>query len=407
MSIIADTDMELSKIEEKAKHQYKEVVEIRRHLHQHPELSYQEFETTEFIIEKLEELGIAVDRPLETGCVGIIEGGKASDRVVALRADIDALPILEVGDHKKDFISQKAGIAHCCGHDSHTANLLGVAKVLSQLKEEIEGTVLLIFQPGEEKLPGGGRLLCETGYLQKKGVDVIYGLHSNPNLAPGKIAIRKGPMMARPDEFNIEIFGQGGHAAYPHKAVDPIVMAAEVVSQLQTIVSRSINPTDPAVVTVGKIMGGSAHNIIPEKVDLIGTVRTFSSENADLIKDRIEKIVKGVTEAHGGRYTYDFDYGYPAVINTDWATDLVIDAANDVLGEGNVELMDDPIMAGEDFAFYQQHFPGVFFFLGSGSEKAGSTYTWHHPKYNIDEDCFKTGIALMTSLVFQAIPENV
>lgn len=399
--------MELSKIKQKAKDQHQEVIEIRRYLHQHPELSYHEFETTKFIIQKLETLGITVDQPLETGCVGVLEGGKSSDRVVALRADIDALPIVEEGDHKEDFISQKPGVAHCCGHDSHTANLLGVAKILSEMKDEIEGTVLLIFQPGEEKLPGGGRLLCETGYLQKKGVDVIYGLHSNPNLAPGKIAIRKGPMMARPDEFNIEILGQGGHAAYPHKAIDPIVMAAEVVNQLQTIVSRNINPTDPAVVTVGKISAGSAHNIIPEKAELIGTVRTFSSENANLIKERIEQIVKGVTEAHGGRYEYDFDYGYPAVMNTDWATDLVVNAASEVLGDGNVELMDDPIMAGEDFAFYQQHFPGVFFFLGSGSEKSGATYSWHHPKYNIDEDCFTTGMALMTSLVFQPIPENV
>jgi len=399
--------MELSKIRQRAKEQHKEVIAIRRHLHQHPELSYQEYETTEFIVNKLEELGIPVDRPLETGCVGVLEGDKASDRVVALRADIDALPILEEGGHKEEFISQKVGVAHCCGHDSHTANLLGVAKILTQLKEKIEGTVLLVFQPGEEKLPGGGRLLCETGYLQNKGVDVIYGLHSSPNLPPGKIAIRKGPMMARPDEFSIEIFGQGGHAAYPHKAVDPIVMAAEVINQLQTIVSRNINPTEPAVVTVGKIAGGSAHNIIPEKVEMIGTVRTFSASNANLIKRRIEEIVRGVTEGSGGRYEYDFDYGYPAVINTNWATDLVIDAAEKVLGEDSVELMDDPIMAGEDFAFYQQHFPGVFFFLGSGSEKSGSTYTWHHPKYNIDEDCFTTGMALMTSLVFQPIPENL
>jgi len=399
--------MELNEIREKAKEQHKDVIAIRRHLHRHPELSYQEFETTEFIVDKLEELGIPVDRPLETGCVGVIEGGKASDRVVALRADIDALPILEEGDHKKEFISQKVGVAHCCGHDSHMANLLGVARILIQLRDEIEGTVLLIFQPGEEKLPGGGRLLCETGYLQEKEVDVIYGLHSNPNLSPGKIAVRKGPMMARPDEFNIEIFGQGGHAAYPHKAIDPIIMAAEVVNQIQTIVSRNINPTDSAVVTVGKISAGSAHNIIPEKAELIGTVRTFSAENANLIKERIENIVKGVTEAHGGGYNYDFDYGYPAVINTDWATDLVIDAANEVLGDGNVELLDDPIMAGEDFAFYQQHFPGVFFFLGSGSETCGSTYSWHHPKYNIDEECFITGMSLMTSLVFKPIPEYV
>lgn len=398
--------MELAKIKEKSEAYHDNIIALRRHLHRHPELSYQEVETTKFIIKNLEELGIPVDRPQETGCIGVLEGGIESDRVVALRADIDALPIIEQGNHKKDFISQNEGVAHCCGHDSHTANMLGVANILSDLKADIKGTVLLIFQPGEEKLPGGGRLLCETGYLQDKGVDVIYGLHSNPNLEPGKIALKKGPLMARPDEFKIEIIGQGGHAASPHEAVDPIVMASQVVNQLQTIVSRNVNPTEPAVVTVGKISGGSAHNIIPEKVEMLGTVRTFGQETADMIKDRIEAIVKGVTETAGGDYTFDFDYGYPAVINTDWATDLVIDSASELLGEENVKLMDDPIMAGEDFAFYQQEFPGVFFFLGSGREETGSTYPWHHSKYNIDEECFKTGAALMASLVFQPIPES-
>jgi amidohydrolase len=398
--------MELAKIKEKAQAYPGDMIAIRRHLHRHPELSYQEFETTKFIIEKLEELGITVDRPQETGCIGVIEGGKSSNRVVALRADIDALPISEQGEHKKEFISENDGVAHCCGHDSHTSNMLGVANILTDLRVEIEGTVLLIFQPGEEKLPGGGRLLCETGYLQEKGVDVIYGLHSNPNLEPGKIALKKGPLMARPDEFKIEIIGKGGHAASPHETIDPIMMASQVVKQLQTIVSRNVNPTEPAVVTVGKISGGSAHNIIPEKVEMLGTVRTFAQETANMIKDRIEAIVKSVTEASGGDYTFDFDYGYPAVKNTDWATDIVIDSASQLLGKENVKLMDEPIMAGEDFAFYQQHFPGVFFFLGSGREETGSTYSWHHSKYNVDEECFKTGAALMASLVFQPIPEN-
>lgn len=396
--------MELSKIQDKAKANHEEVVAIRRYLHQHPELSYQEHETTEYIIDKLAELGIKVDRPLDTGCVGIIEGGKISDRVIALRADIDALPIKEEGEHKKEFISENEGVAHCCGHDAHTANLLGAAKILTDLQSEIDGTVLLVFQPAEEKLPGGGRLLCETGYLQEKGVDVIYGLHTNPHMAPGQIAIRKGPLMARPDEFKLEIIGQGGHAASPHEAVDPVVMASQVVNQIQTIVSRNVNPTEPAVVTVGKISGGSAHNIIPEKVEMLGTVRTFDQATADMIKDRIGAIVKGVTEAAGGDFTYDFDYGYPAVINTGWATDIVIDSAGKLLGEENVVQLEDPIMAGEDFAFYQQHFPGVFFFLGSGREESSSTYSWHHPMYNVDEECFTTGTALMASLAFQPIP---
>ncbi|HLR31371.1 MAG TPA: amidohydrolase [Fodinibius sp.] len=395
--------MDVHTLKERALQYQDEMVAIRRHLHRHPELSYQEKKTTEFIIDKLEGLVIPADCPLETGCVGVLEGGKDADRVIALRADIDALPISEEGVHKQEFLSENKGVAHCCGHDGHTANLLGAAHILSDLKAQIKGTVLFIFQPGEETLPGGGRLLCETGYLQEKGVDVIYGLHTNPNLEPGTIALRKGPLMARPDEFEIEIIGRGGHAAAPHESADPIVMAAHVVEQLQTITSRSVNPTDPAVVTVGKISGGSAYNIIPEKVELLGTVRTFSAETADLIKARMENILKGVTDAGGGSYNFAFNYGYPAVQNTGWATDIVIDTASDLLGAENVKQMEVPIMAGEDFAFYQQHFPGVFFFLGSGNEKSGSIYPWHHPKYNIDEACFTSGAALMASLVFQSL----
>lgn len=398
--------MEIAEIKAKAQEYYDDMVKIRRHIHQNPELSFQEHETTEFIIDQLAELGIKVDRPLDTGCVGVIDGGIESDRVIALRGDIDALPITEEGDFKKDFVSQNDGVAHCCGHDIHTANLLGTAKILSDYRDKIEGKVLLVFQPAEEKLPGGGRLLCETGYLQDKEVDVIYGLHTYPEMEPGKIALRRGPLMARPDEFKIIVKGQGGHAAAPHEAVDPIVMASQIVNELQTIVSRSVKPTEPAVVTVGKIKGGSAHNIIPEKVELLGTVRTFAQETAEMINERIEAIVKGITEAHGGSYEYDFDYGYPAVINSEWATEQVIAKAGQLLGQDNVVELEDPIMAGEDFAFYQQHFPGVFFFLGSGSEETHSTYSWHHPKYNVDEKCLLTGSALMASLALNSKTEK-
>ncbi len=379
---------------------------MRRHLHRHPELSYREHETTRYIIDRLAELDIPADRPLETGCVGVLEGGIESDRVVALRADIDALPIREEGSHKEDFMSRNEGVAHCCGHDSHTSNLLGAAKILSEMRDEIEGTVLLVFQPGEEKLPGGGRMLCETGYLQEKEVDVIFGLHSSPLQKTGTIALRKGYLMARPDEFKIEILGRGGHAASPHLAIDPIVLAARVVNDLQTIVSRDLNPTEPAVVTVGKISGGTTHNIIPGKVELLGTVRTFSNETAKKIEKRIEQIVKGVTDSAGADYHFRFDYGYPAVNNSGWATDLVVDTASELIGAENIEMLDEPIMAGEDFAFYQEHFPGAFFFLGSGNEEAGSTYSWHHPKYNVDEECFRTGAALMASLALRPLPEK-
>ena len=398
--------MDSTTFKNKAREYHPQMVAMRRQLHRHPELSYREVETTDYIIEKLDELDIRTDRPLDTGCVGVLEGSRASDRVVALRADIDALPIQEEGEHKQDFMSQNEGVAHCCGHDAHTANLLGVAHILADVKDQIEGTVLLIFQPGEEKLPGGGRLLCETGYLQEKGVDVIYGLHTNPNLEPGEIALRNGPLMARPDEFRVEMMGRGGHAASPHEAIDPIVMASQVVQQLQTIVSRSINPTEPTVVTVGKISAGTTHNVIPEKAELLGTVRTFSQQTAHLIRDRIEHIVKGVADAAGGDYSFTFDEGYPAVVNTDWAAANVQNTASELLGEQNVKLMAEPLMAGEDFAFYQQHFPGAFFFLGTGSEESGSVHPWHHPRYNVDEEGLITGAALMASLALAALPED-
>lgn len=375
------------------------MIETRRYLHQYPEVSYQEFETTKFIKKELDSMGISYESPLETGCIGILKGGKPSDRVIALRADIDALPMDEEGDAKAEFMSKNEAAAHCCGHDAHTANLLGAAKILKDLKEEIEGTVLLVFQPGEEKLPGGGRLLCETGFLQSQNVEAIYGLHTDPLLAPGEIATKVGPLMGAPDEFEIEIIGKGGHAARPHEAVDPIVLASQFITSVQTIVSRNIDPTDSAVVTIGKIEGGTAHNIIPESVRLLGTVRTLSKSNADLIANRLESLLKGITESAGGTYSFEFNRGYPVVKNTKAETDRILTNMRSLFGTDSAKELEKPIMAGEDFAFYQEHFPGAFFFAGSGSPEAESQYVWHHPRYNIDERFFNYAAPLMASIV--------
>ena len=375
------------------------MVQTRRYLHQHPEVSYKEFETTKFIKNELEKLGIPCESPLETGCVGIFKGEICSDRVIALRADIDALSMKEEGVAKETFLSQNDGVAHCCGHDSHTANLLGVAHIINELKQKIAGTVLLVFQPGEEKLPGGGKLLCQTGFLQNQGVQAIYGLHSYPNKKPGTIATKSGPLMGSPDEIEVEIFGKGGHAARPHDAVDPIVLMAQFITNLQTIVSRSVDPTDSAVITIGKVEGGTAHNIIPESVKLWGTVRTLSKETADMIEHKLEALLKGITEAAGGSYIFKYNKGYPVVHNTKAETENVLNTMRALFGEDSVEELEKPIMAGEDFAFYQQYFPGAFFFAGSGSDEAESNYVWHHPKYNVDESYFKTTAALMASLV--------
>ncbi|MTI86776.1 MAG: amidohydrolase [Balneolaceae bacterium] len=389
-----------SKIKELAEAHFTEVVELRRHLHRHPEISYKEFETTNFIKSELDKLGIPHKSPLETGCVGIIEGGKKSKRVIALRADIDALPIQEEGEAKKAFLSQNTGVAHCCGHDAHTANLLGVAHILKELQAEIEGKVLLVFQPGEEKLPGGGRLLSETGFLEDQGVEAIYGLHTSPSYKPGVMATRKGALMAAPDEFEVEIKGVGGHAASAHKAVDPIVLAARFINAIQTIASRSVDPTEPVVVTVGKIEGGTTYNVIPEKVNLLGTVRTLSEETAELVKDRLNAIAKGITESAGGGYTLKFNKGYPPVINTEKEAQTVLASMSRLFGEDKAVKRKRPVMAGEDFAFYQQHFPGAFFFVGSGSPDSDSQYPWHHPRYNVDDGFFKVATPLLAALAF-------
>lgn len=390
---------EISRLSEEL---YPEAVRIRRHLHKNPELSFFEHETTRFIIDYLKQLGVAVEQPMETGCLGIIEGDVESDRVIALRADIDALPIQEEGEHKQEFLSRKPGIAHCCGHDLHTANLLSVAAILHRLKNRLAGKVVLVFQAGEEKLPGGGRLLCESGALQQHGVQGIYGLHTYPFIEPGNVLFREGALMARPDEFQITVYGQGGHAAAPHQTVDPVVLASQIVSSLQTVVSRTVNPTDPAVLTVGKIEGGSAHNIIPSEVTMLGTVRTFDADTAHLVASRIEEIVSGITRSAGGDYAYQFDEGYPAVINAESTTRELQRLGESLLGGDALKQMDRPIMAGEDFAFYQQHFPGTFFFLGSGSRESGAIYSWHHPCYNVDESSLKTGMRLMSIIGLKA-----
>ena len=386
------------KIRAKADEYYEYMIQTRRHLHKNPEISFKEFDTTDYIIHELKKIGIETERPMMTGCIGIIMGDASSDKVIALRADIDALPMVEEGSAKSAFMSEREGAAHCCGHDFHTSNLLGAANILMDLKEHIDGKIVLIFQAGEEKLPGGGRLLTESGFLQKLGVQKIFGMHTNPNFAPGEVAVKPGAFMACTVEFEVEIKGKGGHAAAPHTTVDPIVVAAQVIQQFQTIVSRSLDPTEPSVITVGKIEAGSAHNIIPEKARLIGTVRAFSMETARFIKERMETVLAGTTSAAGANYSFTFDEGYPAVVNSRDSTEQFLKAAGELLDADRIKYLKKPIMAGEDFAFYQQEFPGTFFFLGTGSDDADSKWGWHHPRYNVDERAFKTGAAMMASV---------
>lgn len=387
-------------IAHKAEDHFDYMVQTRRYLHKNPEVSFKEYDTTDYIIHELKKIGLKAERPLETGCVAVIKG-KPSDRVIALRADIDALEMEEEGEAKKEFFSERPGAAHCCGHDAHTANLLGAANIINDLRDELEGTIVLVFQPGEETLPGGGRLLTETGYLQELGVQEIYGLHMNPDYSPGKVALREGPIMARPDEFEIGITGRGGHAASPHTTVDPIVVMAQIITQFQTIVSRSIDPAEPAVVTVGRVRAGSTYNVIPEKAEMIGTVRTFSRDTANRISDQMKRILEGAAASTGITFTFSFNEGYPAVVNDPECTRKLVRISEKLMGADSVTEMEKPLMAGEDFSFYQQQFPGAFFMLGSGSDKADSKWSWHHPRYNIDEDAFLTGSALMAGIALR------
>ncbi len=385
-------------IRQKAEQYFDYMVQVRRHLHKNPEVSFKEFDTTEYILHELKKMGINTETPLETGCIGVIEGRKPGP-AIALRADIDALAMDEEGEAKKEFISERPGAAHCCGHDAHTANLLGTAKILNEMKDQLAGKVLLVFQPAEEKLPGGGRMMRDSGILQKNGVEEIYGLHMNPDFAPGQIAIKPGAFMACTMEFEIEVIGKGGHAATPHLTIDPIVLSSQIITQFQSIISRSLDPTEPAIITVGKIAAGSAFNVIPAKAEMIGTVRAFSMETARFIKNRMEAIIRSTVEGAGGSYLFSFNEGYPAVVNDDRCTRKLEAAAHKVIGKENVIELKKPIMAGEDFAFYQEEFPGAFFFLGSGSDEADSRWSWHHPRYNIDERAFLTGSSLLAGLV--------
>jgi amidohydrolase len=377
---------------------FQQMVRFRRHLHKNPEISYHEFETTKFIIEQLSTLNCEITTPLETGCLAIFKGAISSDRIIAIRADIDALKMTEYGDAKEAFMSTKENAAHCCGHDIHTANLLGLAFELNECLDELEGTVVLVFQPGEETLPGGGKLLMEEGSLQRLGIQRIYGLHTYPHGNPGQLFSRKGELMASPDEIEVTFTGVGGHAAAPHRTIDTIVMASAFVSALQTIVSRNVDPTEKAVVTIGSFHGGSAHNVIPEKVELKGTIRSFSRETALLLSSRAKELAEGIAKAYGGSAKFTYKPGYPPVLNDETVTDRFFSIAKETIGEENVLDLARPIMAGEDFAFYQQEFPGCFFFLGSGSEKEDARWEWHHPKYNVDEESLKTAVKVMLKL---------
>ena len=362
----------------------------RRHLHAHPELSFAEHETVAYVARKLDELGVAYRRVAGTGLIAELRGGAGP--TVALRADLDALPIQEANE--VSYRSQTPGVMHACGHDVHTASLLGALRILVGPQDQLRGTVRCLFQPGEEKLPGGATLMIRDGALQNPRPTALFGQHVHPPLAAGSVGFREGIYMASTDELYLTVTGRGGHGAMPHQAVDPIVITAQVITALQQLVSRETDPTLPVVLTFGRIESeGGATNIIPNAVRLQGTLRTLDEAWRRELHRRLRRTAEGIATALGGAATMDIHHGYPFLKNDEALTRWARDEARQLLGEERV--VDLPIrMTGEDFAFYTHHLPACFYRLGvAGPGLAGSAV--HTDTFDVDERCLQTGSALL------------
>jgi hippurate hydrolase len=377
-----------------------EFISVRHHLHANPELSYQEYETSKFIQSKLTELGISYKNGVaDTGVVALIEGKNPHKRIVALRADMDALPIREEND--VPYRSNKDGVMHACGHDVHTTCLLGAARILNEMKDEWEGTIKLIFQPGEEKNPGGASLMIREGVLKGPAPQYILALHVHPELEVGQFSFRKGKCMASADELYFTIKAKGGHAAAPHLTADSIYAASQLVIQLQQIISRYNNPLNPTVLSITSIQGGHTTNVIPSEVKMMGTLRAMDETWRSKAHELIEKQVKAVAESTGVSIDMLIDKGYPVVYNDEALTERAWQLANEMAGKENVsetELR----MGAEDFGYYAQQIPGCFFRLGAGNKAKGITSNVHTPTFNIDENAIEKGIAMMAWLGMKA-----
>ncbi|MFZ6053414.1 M20 metallopeptidase family protein [Halocola ammonii] len=386
--------MELKeKIKNLSKSFLSEITEFRRHLHANPELSFQEFETSKFVKDKLDEWSISYkDGFVKTGIVAKIEGKNPGKKTIALRGDMDALPITEEND--LDYKSAKEGVMHACGHDVHTSCLLGAAKILNEIREELEGTYLLVFQPGEEKLPGGASLMLKEGALDNPRPQKVFGQHVFPELEVGKVGFRSGSYMASCDEIFLTIRGKGGHGAMPHKTVDPVLITGHVLVAVQQLVSRMSNPEMPTVLSFGDVHAHGATNVIPNEVKLQGTFRTFDESWREEAHQKIEKLITGLVESMGGTCDLTIDRGYPSLFNDEATTDSARMHAEEFLGKDNVVELPRR-MTAEDFSYYSQQFPATFYRLGTANTEKGITSPVHTSTFNIDESALETGMGLL------------
>ncbi|NLI90849.1 MAG: amidohydrolase [Peptococcaceae bacterium] len=388
----------LAAIEEMVLQNQNELIQTRRVIHQNPELSFKEIQTSERIYNALQEIpSLSVSRPTETSVLAVLKGGKEG-KALALRSDMDALAIQE--ENQIDYQSLQPGVMHACGHDGHIAMLLSAAKILARFQSEIKGEIRFIFQHAEEYHPGGAREIVRQGVL--KGVDGIFAVHLWVPLSVGKIGIARGPLMAAPDNFDITILGKGGHAAMPQETIDPILVSAQVITGLQALVSRMNNPLDPLVLSITGIHGGgTAYNVIPSQVDMKGTVRTFSREKRREIPAVMEKMIAGVCSAYGAGYTFQYELGYDPVINDDSFVSKISDILLRTVGADALETVS-PVMGGEDFSAYLQDVPGALLFIGAGNAEKGIVNPHHHPRFNIDEESLVIGlrVLILTSMGF-------
>ncbi|MGK2862731.1 MAG: M20 metallopeptidase family protein [Chitinophagaceae bacterium] len=387
-------------IKQLAKEIYSNVIENRRHLHAHPELSFCEYETSAFIKARLNEMGISWKAMAETGVVAIITGEKSSDGVIALRADMDALPIAETND--VEYASQNIGVMHACGHDTHTSSLLGTAKILQSVKNKFGGTIKLIFQPGEEKLPGGASLMIKEGVLKNPKPNAIIGQHAMPSIESGKIGIRKGKHMASMDEIYVTVHGRGGHGAQPHQNIDSVLITSHIIVALQQIVSRMADPTLPTVLSFGKLIANGAVNIIPDEVYMEGTFRTLDEKWRMDAHKRMKIMAETIAASMGGSCDFNIIRGYPFLINEEKLTSNVHAIAVEYLGKENV-LDADIWMAAEDFAYYSQVADSCFYLLGTGNKEKEIVSSLHTPTFNIDEDALVLSTGLMAYIAVKQL----